>query len=294
MQAIADLQKQLDTAPAIKKLLEQQRVFGQSSTMQAIADLQKRLAVAAEPSVTKALDLLGQRYVQTYEAARRHLDRHWADRHTENPDHPHPVLFVVASLPMALGYPIYEAAKHRRDDTALLALVEPVLTDAEFVSSVKAAVADAQHINPLAKEQLETALDWLRDRRYVRAYPPFYNGLEAALYSVARARGVIDRESNFVGRKGKAKKADDLLPHLVADPRYRRYLRAWIFGDVGNPFRHGDVDDVEDCRRQSLRLAIAVIGWLEIYGGWTSREFAAGLSKQARVPPRSNDNQEAA
>lgn len=138
-----------------------------------------------------------------------------------------------------------------------------------------------RRITAIAKEHLRTAVSWLKEAEFVKAYPPFYNGLESALYAVARANGVIDKDNNFVNAKGKARKAEDLLPHLVSDPRYRRYLRAWIFGEVGNPFRHGGVERVEDCRRQSLRLAIAAIGWLEIYGRWTGERLAAELEAQA-------------
>ena len=158
---------------------------------------------------------------------------------------------------------------------------------------MKAAVAGAPYISEVARENLETALDWLQARRYARAYAPFYDGLEAALKSVARSRGVIDRQNNLLARKGKAKKVDDLLPELVGDARYRRYLRAWIFGAVGNPFRHGDVESAEDCRRQSLRLAIAVIGWLEIFCGWTASEFRTALESQARPLEDSPDDQAA-
>jgi hypothetical protein len=284
MRAIADMQKRLASPPMLKAVADAQKgidAFAGSPTMRAIADMQKRLSLTLESPMSRLLDGLSSDYTRVYEAVTRLVDREWAERDTENPEHPHPALFVVASLPMALGYPIYIAAKRRRDDSQLLDLVEPVLTNPEFIAEVIAAVEPAPYINAIAKEHLTTALDWLGEGEYVKAYPPFYNGLEAALFSVARARKVVDKDNNFVHAKGKARKADDLLPHLVSDPRYRRYLRAWIFGDVGNPFRHGDVAREEDCRRQSLRLAVAVIGWLEIYGGWTADRFAAELEAQA-------------
>jgi hypothetical protein len=284
MKAIEDMQKRLASPPVLRAIEDAQKrydAFVGSSTMKAIEDMQKRLSLTLAPSISRLLDGLSASYARAYETAARLLDREWADRHSENPEHPHPALFVVGSLPMALGYPIYVAAKHRHDDSQLLDLVEPVLTNPDFLDEVAVAIDAAPYITAIAKEHLRTALGWLKDAEYVKAYPPFYNGLESALYSVARAKGLVDNGNNFVSGKGKARKADDLLPHLVSDPRYRRYLRAWIFGDVGNPFRHGDVELVEDCRRQSLRLALAVIGWLEIYGGWTEGRLAAELETQA-------------
>lgn len=217
-----------------------------------------------------------------YERSIGWLDHHWADVETENADHPHPVLFLIASFSMAVGLPIYESAKMRDDDTALLATLEPVLTDAEFVDSAKAAIRSAPFVSNIAKEHLETGFDWLVRKELVKAYPPFYNGLESALYSVARAEGIIDASNRFTNAKGKAKKVEDLFGALIEDPRYRRYLRSWVFGDHGNPFRHGDVSDVDACNRQSLRLAAAVIGWLEIFGNWTEADFARRLEASAR------------
>lgn len=93
---------------------------------------------------------------------------------------------------------------------------------------------------------------------------------------------MLDADNRFIHSKGKVMKIDDVFGALIKDPRYRRYLRSWIFGDHGNQFRHGDVDDASECRRQSLRVAAAVVGWLEIFGGWTEADFARRLEASAR------------
>ena len=269
-------------SPAIKAIQEQQRHIASivdSPAIKAIHDQQRRMASIVGSPV---LDAFRGGLVRVYERSIGWLDHHWADVETENADHPHPVLFLIASFSMAVGLPIYESAKMRDDDTALLATLEPVLTDAEFVDSAKAAIRSAPFVSNIAKEHLETGFDWLVRKELVKAYPPFYNGLESALYSVARAEGIIDASNRFTNAKGKAKKVEDLFGALIEDPRYRRYLRSWVFGDHGNPFRHGDVSDVDACNRQSLRLAAAVIGWLEIFGNWTEADFARRLEASAR------------
>jgi hypothetical protein len=269
-------------SPAMKAMQEQQRRAAgitELPPVKALLEQQRRMAGIMDSSVRGAFR---GGLVHVYERAIGWLDRHWADLETENLNHPHPVLFLIASFPMAVGLPIYESAKMRDDDTALLATLEPVLTDAEFVDAVKAAIRSAPFLGDIAKEHLETGFDWLVRKELVKAYPPFYNGLEPALYSVARAEGIIDASNRFTNGKGKAKKVDDLFGALIDDPRYRRYLRSWVFGDHGNPFRHGDVNDADACHRQSLRLAAAVIGWLEIFGGWTEADFARRLEASAR------------
>jgi hypothetical protein len=94
-------------------------------------------------------------------------------------------------------------------------------------------------------------------------------------------QGLIDDENGFLTKKGNAKKVDDVLGEVIGDPRFKRFLRAWVFGDRGNPFRHGDIDDPEECRRQSLRLAVALIGWLELFGGWQTCDFEHRLQLAA-------------
>jgi hypothetical protein len=285
MKAIQDQQRHIAgivDSPAVKAMMDQQRrMVGwlDSPAMKAMQDQQRRITSIMDSSV---LGAFRGGLVHVYERAMGWLDRHWADLETENADHPHPVLFLVASFSMAVGLPIYESAKIRDDDTALLATLEPVLTDAEFVNSVKTAIRSAPFVSDIAKEHLETGFDWLVRKELVKAYPPFYNGLESALYSVARAEGIIDTSNRFINAKGKAKKVEDLFGELIEDPRYRRYLRSWVFGDHGNPFRHGDVSDADACDRQSLRLAAAVIGWLEIFGGWMEADFARRLEASAR------------
>ena len=285
MKALQDQQRRIASiadSPALKALQDHQRHIASivdSPAMKAIQQQQQRMASIVGSPV---LDAFRGGLVRVYERSIGWLDHHWADLETENADHPHPVLFLVASFSMAVGLPIYESAKMRDDDTALLATLEPVLTDAEFVDSAKAAIRSAPFVSDIAKEHLETGFDWLVRKELVKAYPPFYNGLESALYSVARAEGIIDASNRFTNAKGKAKKVEDLFGALIEDPRYRRYLRSWVFGDHGNPFRHGDVSDVDACNRQSLRLAAAVIGWLEIFGNWTEADFARRLEASAR------------
>jgi len=304
MQVIQEQQRwmaSLVDSPAMKALQDQQRriaSIADSAALKALQDHQRHIASIVDSPAMKAIQQQQQRMasivgspvldafrgglVRVYERSIGWLDHHWADLETENADHPHPVLFLVASFSMAVGLPIYESAKMRDDDTALLATLEPVLTDAEFVDSAKAAIRSAPFVSDIAKEHLETGFDWLVRKELVKAYPPFYNGLESALYSVARAEGIIDASNRFTNAKGKAKKVEDLFGALIEDPRYRRYLRSWVFGDHGNPFRHGDVSDVDACNRQSLRLAAAVIGWLEIFGNWTEADFARRLEASAR------------
>jgi hypothetical protein len=266
----------------LAKWAEQQRKMAESGLFATLSAQQRKLEatlpkLSQQPrtplDVADLVDGLWRR-IRTW------IDERWADFETEHPQHPHPVLYLVAALPRALGMPIYEAVKFEDDHALLLEALEPVFTDVEFVAEIKAAIAAAP-LTDIAKEHLETGFEWLAAGEYVRAYPPFYNGLESSLMTAARARGLIDGTNRFVGeRRRRAKKVDDLFGSLIEDPRYRRYLRAWIFGDSGNPYMHGDVVDRDACRRQSLRLAAAVLGWLQLFAAWEPDDFQVKMELQ--------------
>ena len=266
-------------SPALKSLAKVQLRITNSPALKSLAKLQ--LGIADSAALRTTARVLSERYAGAFEAAVRYYDEHWGELETEHPDHPQPVLFVVGSLGMAVGMPLYEAAKLRRDDSELLNVLEPVLSAPGFIAAIQAAVQVAPHLNPIQRRHLTTALGWLGERQYVDAYPPFYQGLEAGFFRVARANGVIDDRNRFLTKKGKANKVDDVFDQIIGNPRFRRFLTGWVFGDRGNPFRHGDVDDPGECRRQALRLAVALIGWLELFGGWEACDFEHRLQLAA-------------
>ena len=289
LKAVLDAQKNIGASPAVKAVLDTQEKIANSPALKSLANFQRRLAGSAtlkslghlQHGLSSAVRFVSERYADSFEAALRYYDTHWGELETEHPDRPQPVLFVIGSLGMALGMPLYEAAKLQSDDSELLNVLEPVVTDRGFIEEVQAAAQVAPHLSPIQRRHFTTALSWLGQRQYVDAYPPFYQGLEAAFYRVARDQGVIDDKNHFLAKKGKASKVEDLFAEIISDPRFRRFLRVWVFGERGNPFRHGDIDDPEECRRQALRLAVALIGWLELYGGWQTCDFEHRLQLEA-------------
>ena len=285
-----------------KALAAQRRNFADSPAMRSIEQTQQRLSgLATSPALARAfaagarpynpqprsvavgpsIQALFRRWVtRAFESVEGYVDRNWADIDTEHADHPAPVLFLIGSFSVAVGRPLLQAVKTRDDDSLLLDALEPVVTDADFVQEVRVAIRSSSYLNEIQKRHLITAFGWVEELKYIDAYPPFYNGLEPGFKNFARAEGVVDEKDRLIESGKKVNKVEDLLGVLVVDPRYRRFLRAWIFGDRGNPFRHGDVTDADECRRQSLRLAAAVIGWLELFGGWEESTFRDRLETE--------------
>jgi hypothetical protein len=293
LEAISETQKRLahlGSSPLLEAMRKRQERLMRSPALEAISETQKRLAHLGSSPLLEALAghgrkigaQLGSAFIQSFEAFGRFVEERWADFQNHPPEHPPPVMFVVAALPMSLGYPLYRAAMNKREDQ-LLDLLEPVVTNPVFIEDVQSAIQQAPLLSPISRRHLVTGFNWLKGKQYVDAYPPFYNGLEQGLREAARSAGVIDDRNRFLvpARAKKATKVEDLFGHLPIGHRYRRFLSSWIFDQRGNPFRHGDVSDPEDCRRQSLLLAVAVVGWLEEFGEWEEATFWDLLESEA-------------
>jgi hypothetical protein len=277
----------LDVARRNEKAIKQAL---RSPTAEMLEQTRARLAELASPTIESVLEQgrrlaiqAGRGFVRGVEGAARFFDENWA-QFQGNPRYPKPVLFVIASLPGALGLPLYHSIKERHDEQ-LIGLLEPVLTNPDLVDETKSAVAAAPLLHAVAKRQMFKAFDSIRDGEYSEACPQLYAALEAGFYAAAEAANVIDARSKFRSQvdasKSKARKVDDLFEHLLLNPRYERFLRSWIFGDEGARFRHGRVSEPEECRRQALLLAMAVLGWLELFGEWNRDGFRRLLHDEA-------------
>lgn len=213
------------------------------------------------------------------------FEENWAEFHDSHRKHP-PVLFIVGYLPRSLGQPLVSTIRERHDER-LIGLIEPVLTNRLLLAELQVATANAELLSPVAKQHFATALEMLGAGRFIDAYPPFYEALQAGFTAAARSQRVIDERNYFLidVPATKMRKTEDLLAHLPLKTRYRRFLRSWIFGEIGDPFRHGDVEDPEECRRQALLLGMAVIGWLDAFGAWERRDFKLLLRSEASSRP---------
>jgi hypothetical protein len=206
-------------------------------------------------------ETLREQFETSIEAYAAWVERNWPEVYAD-PDNPPPVMFILATLPMAIGLPLLRAV--RTDDEPLLARLEAAIGDSRLIDELQAAVQGSSELDAVAKRNLVQALAWLREQQYIDTAPPLYHGLERAFKNVARRRGIIDGRNCFLvpARRKKARGVDDLFEHLDLDKRYLRYLRSWVFGDWGNLVRHGDLPDPHH-RRWVLRGLVALVGWFE-------------------------------
>ncbi len=171
---------------------------------------------------------------------------------------------------MAIGLPIYDAVVKAKRDDLLLDGLERALQGSSLIDQVEQAIQGSSDLDSVAKRFLLGALEDVRDGRYIDAAPALYQGLERAFTGVARKRGLIDDKNEFQivpTRTKKAKTIDDLFEHLGLDHGFERYLRSWVFGQIGNSARHGDLPDELAHRRWVLRAFAALLGWFEYCAG---------------------------
>jgi len=231
--------------------------------LEAIGEAVRRLQELPGSSLAASLR---QRLAGARDSYAAWLERNWAQIYAD-PDRPPPVMFLLASLPMAVGLPLLRAVKI--DDEPLLVRLEAALCDGPLLDQLQAAVQATPELDAIAKRHLVRALESLRDGHYIDAAPPLYHGLERAFRGVARRHGVIDGRNHFLikARRRKARSIEDVFEHLDLDPAYLRFLHAWVFGETGNLARHADLPDEPAHRRWVLRAVAALVGWFEYCAG---------------------------
>jgi hypothetical protein len=273
---------------ALERMSRQVNEALRPHSFKAISRLGERIQHVVRPSYLDQIAAFGRRLQELtraplFETLREFLERYgaWLERNWAqvyaNPDHPPPAMFVLASLPMAIGLPLLRALSD--DDEPLIAILEAAIHGTPMIDAVQATVQQSAHLDATAKRHLFTALDHIGGHQYIDAEPPLYQGLERAFKLVARQRGIIDAQNRFLveARTAKAHSVEDLFEHLNLERRYLRFLRSWVFGPWGNLARHGDLPESEH-RRWVLRAFVALLGWLE-YCGADKRPMEALVSR---------------
>jgi hypothetical protein len=192
------------------------------------------------------------------------LEREWSELKAKKK--PAPVMFLLASLPAIVALPVLRALED--DDELLLARLEQELQARALAETLQGAVQRSAALDAVAKRHLVQGLAWVQQGQYVDAAPPLYQGLERAFKLVARERALIDGNNRFLvpAHRRRLRTIEDVFTYLGLDRLYIRFLRAWVFGEIGNLARHGDLGEDEH-RRWVLRAVMAVVGWLEYLGG---------------------------
>jgi hypothetical protein len=217
--ALADIQRQVDIArpryadeiattlaaiteavvPRVDWIMSLARVELPPVLMK-ITETVESIQRAIGPDVARLLNSMGEgvrrALAEGAAAYASWLERHWPEVYA-NTEHPPPVLFLIASLPMSIGLPLYQAVERTKRDEELLDGLERALQSSALLDQIEAAVQTSVELDPIAKRRLVVALESVRVGHYIDAAPDLYQGLERAFYTVARKRKIIDDNNKF-------------------------------------------------------------------------------------------------
>lgn len=164
-------------------------------------------------------------------------------------------------------------------EAVLLDALEAVVTEGAFAEALSATLEKAPHVSADQRDDLRHGIEHARHGEFARAVPPLMVGLEGAIWSVARAHTVVDEHRQLVGRptKGAVARIEPVVRKLPAKQDYVTFVCSRVFGDVGNPVRHGEQSDR---RRQALFAIVAIVGWADAFMGVRAREALGRMLRE--------------
>jgi hypothetical protein len=183
--------------------------------------------------------------------------------------------FLIGELSMG-RMSLFHGLSREQVEDAIVDALEVVVTKSDFVAALEAVVAEAPHLSDAQRKNLMHGLGHVARGEYVIAIPNLMHGLEGAMYSVARARSIIDGERRLLSNPRKlVGSVEMVVREMQLDQEYRTFLHRRVFGTGGNAFRHGDADDGE--RQQALAAVVAVSGWVDAFMGLYARSVLVEL-----------------
>jgi hypothetical protein len=176
---------------------------------------------------------------------------------------------------------IFSLARLDREgiEAVLLDALEAVITEGRFTEALSATLEKAPHVSADQRDDLRHGLEHAGHGEFGRAVPPLMVGLEGAIWSAARAHTVVDERRQLIGRptKGAVARIEPVVRKLSAKQDYVTFVCSRVFGDVGNPVRHGEQSDR---RRQALFAIVAIVGWADVFMGVRAREALGRLLRE--------------
>lgn len=150
-------------------------------------------------------------------------------------------------------------------EAVLLDALEIVVTTGTFAAALMATVKKAPpYVTIEQRDDLLHGLEHAQAGEFSRAAGPLTAGLEGALWSAGRELEVIDGDRRLLDKpeKGRIHRVELVVRKLPAVQEFRTFVCGRVFGDLGNPLRHGEQSDR---RQRSLFAIVAIAGWVEAF-----------------------------
>lgn len=200
-------------------------------------------------------------------------------------------LWFLLSI-LSVGQLVALARMDRADvEAVLLDALEIVVTTGTFTAALIATVKKApSYVTEDQREDMLHGLEHAQAGEFSRAAGPLTAGLEGAIWSAGREMEVIDADRRLLDKPdgGQIRRVEVVVRKLPAIQEFRRFVCGRVFGDLGNPLRHGEQSDR---RQRSLFAIVAIAGWVETFmkvraadvlGSLLSDELASRANRQDR------------
>jgi hypothetical protein len=174
-------------------------------------------------------------------------------------------LWFLLSI-LSVGQLVALARMERAEvEAVLLDALEIVVTTGTFTAALMATVEKApSYVTAQQRDDLLHGLEHAQAGEFSRAAGPLTAGLEGALWSAGRELDVIDGDRRLLDKpeKGRIHRVELVVRKLPAVQEFRKFVCGRVFGDLGNPLRHGEPSDR---RQRSLFAIVAIAGWVEAF-----------------------------
>ena len=187
--------------------------------------------------------------------------------------------FMLSSLSEAHLYDLSEKNQAEMEGV-LLGALETVVVGGAYTRALASALDKAPYLTDEQRDDLQHGLEHAGEGDFARAMPPLMLGLEGALWSTARARSVLDEQRRLVDKPGKGviRRVELVVRQLPSEDNYATFVCGRVFGDLGNPARHGEA---VMRRRQVLFAIVAIAGWLDAFMNVPAREVLGQMLRDA-------------
>ncbi len=174
-------------------------------------------------------------------------------------------LWFLLSI-LSVGQLVALARMERADvEAVLLDALEIVVTIGTFTAALIATVKKApSYVTDDQRDDMLHGLEHAQEGEFSRAAGPLTAGLEGAIWSAGRELEVIDGDRRLLDKpeQGRIHRVERVVRKLPAAKEFRSFVCGRVFGDLGNPLRHGDASDR---RQRSLFAIVAIAGWVEAF-----------------------------
>jgi hypothetical protein len=157
----------------------------------------------------------------------------------------------------------------QRQDEAIEDMLEPALTDPQFLTDVASAL-DSAPMPAANRRQILRAMGFVAEGDFELAVPLLIVPLEGAFWHIAESFGLVEpipggrmQFTSNSGKSGHAGSVEAIFKILSIDSDFHSFLLRLVYSTSGHQFRHGNARD--GWRRSSLLLMIALVGWLDLY-----------------------------